>query len=76
LVATLDPNILRRHLALAERHAADGRRHIERQDALIARLDRKGHDTTDARKLLATLRESQENHEADMARLLSELGSA
>jgi hypothetical protein len=40
----MDPNILRRHLALAERHAADGRRHIERQDALIARLDRKGDD--------------------------------
>jgi hypothetical protein len=72
----MDPNILRRHLALAEQHAAHGRRHIEKQQALIARMDRKGNDTTDARKLLATLRRSQENHEADIAPLLSELASA
>ena len=66
--------MLLEHLAQAERHAAEGRRHLARQEELIARLDQHGHDTTDARNVLSTLRTTQALHEADVERILGELG--
>jgi hypothetical protein len=70
----MDRTTLQQHLAQAERHAAEGRRHLARQEALVAELDRDGHDTTEARKVLATLRATQTLHEEDVGRLLGELG--
>ncbi|MHC2256100.1 hypothetical protein ACVILK_005792 [Bradyrhizobium embrapense] len=69
----MDRVILEQHLALAERHAAQGKQHVARQENLIAELDRDGHDTTEARKVLDTLRITQALHEQDVERILGEL---
>jgi hypothetical protein len=61
------------HLALAERHLAEGEERLVRQQELIAELDRDGHDTKDARMILATMRETQALHRQDRERILSEL---
>lgn len=45
------------HLVQAERHVSEGTQHVRRQRELVASLDRDGHDTTDARKLLAQFEE-------------------
>ena len=39
-------------LEMAQRHVAEGEIHLSRQKALIAELDRDGHDTADARRSL------------------------
>jgi hypothetical protein len=65
--------MLQEHLALAERHAMQGREQLTRQERLIAELDRDGHDTAEAIKVLATLRQTQTLHEQDVQRLLREL---
>jgi hypothetical protein len=65
--------ILKQHLAQAKRHSNRGRQHLARQVELIAELDRDGHDTMEARKVLATLRHTQVLHEQDVQRLLREL---
>jgi len=36
------------HLTIAEKAVRDGERHIEREEQLIADLDRAGHDTKQA----------------------------
>jgi hypothetical protein len=70
----IDRTLLLQHLSQAEHHAAEGRRHLARQEELIAELDRDGLDTAEALKVLATLRETQALHEQDVHRLLGELG--
>ena len=50
-----------------------GRSHLARQEALIAELDRDGHDTTDAIAILATLRSSQGLLKGERERILREL---
>jgi hypothetical protein len=69
----MDRAILQQHLAQAERHVAQGRHHIAKQESLIAELDQDGHDTADARKVLATLQTSQRLHEQSFERILVEL---
>jgi len=69
----MDRDILLRHLAQAERHVAEGKVHLARQEDLIAMLDRKGRDTNSARRILATLRQIQSLHQRDRSRILSEL---
>lgn len=70
----MDRASLLKHLAQAERHVVEGQRSIARQEGLIGRLDRDGHDTTEALKVLANLRTTQALHEADLGRILGELG--
>lgn len=53
-----------RHLALAEKAVAEGERHIQREEQMISELDRAGHDTSEARALLATYRRTQVQHVA------------
>jgi hypothetical protein len=36
------------HLAIAEKAVAQGERHIQREEEMIAELDRAGHDTKQA----------------------------
>lgn len=69
----MDPSVIREQLVMAQQRAAEGRHHIARQEALVASLDELGHDTTNARKVLATLRDTQILHEQDVERLLREL---
>jgi len=47
------------HLAQARRHVAEGVIRISEQKGLIAELQRDGHDTTEAQKLLDTFLEAQ-----------------
>lgn len=49
-----------RPLEQAERHVAQGERHIAEREQRVATLDRDGHDTMKARKLLEAFRASQE----------------
>jgi hypothetical protein len=69
----IDRATLLEHLAQAERHVAQGEAHIGRQQALIADLDRDGHDTKDAVAILAILRETQNQHLMNVQLLLKEL---
>ncbi len=67
---------LREDLALAERHVADGERVVARQRAIVAELERDGHDATaaQARQLLAQFEELLALHVGDRDRLRRELG--
>ena len=72
----MNPAELQQHLAQAERYAAEVKRLIARQEGLFANLAKDGHDTTDARKVLETLRDTQAIHDADVRRLLEALQAA
>jgi hypothetical protein len=69
----MDREMIERHLALAESHVQEGQRHIEDQQRILAELERDGHDTTEARRLLSVLEQTQRLHVEDRARLSSEL---
>jgi hypothetical protein len=62
------------HLAQAERHVKQGLAIIARQREIIVALERDGHDTADALRLLADFEGIQQMHVADRDRLRSELG--
>jgi hypothetical protein len=61
------------HLAQAERHIASVRRYIERQEQIIADLERDGCDITIALDLLTTFRHMQDQNVAQRDRILKEL---
>lgn len=63
-----------RHLEQAERHIAEGYRHIFEQEDRVADLAGKGHDTTEARKLLDNFYASQALHIAHRDMIRRELG--
>ena len=62
---------IRARLAEVERHIARGVAHLARQAALIAQLDRDGHDTELARAIFDTLRETLVLHQQDRERMLA-----
>jgi len=72
----MDRQKMLEHLAMAERHVAEGGILVCRQQALIAELDRDGHDTRAAWTILATMLETQRLHVEDRDRILKELSSA
>lgn len=51
----MDRQIVLQHLAMAKRHVAQGIIHLAKQEALIVELERHGHDSADARAILATM---------------------
>ena len=61
------------HLALAERHVAEGATILERQRALIKERSRAGQSVEDAEELLRSMEETQEMHIADRERIRREL---
>jgi hypothetical protein len=69
----MDRQMVLDHLALAERHIAQGKITIERQQTLIAELEQGGHDTTLSRELLSQFLLTQMSHEEDRKRLQREL---
>ncbi len=69
----MDRETLLLRLAKANRQLAYGKAHLARQEGVIARLDHDGHDTTAAKTVLATLRQTQAAHEQDVQRILQEL---
>lgn len=72
----MDRQTTAEHLAQAERHVAEGRHVIEIQQNIIAGLERVGHDSAQARKLLGTLQETQAMHLGERDRLQRELTAA
>jgi hypothetical protein len=69
-------DILRQHLAQAERYVSMGRARINRQESLIAELDRDGHDTGTAWALLDSLRVAQVAREQNLDRILRDFAKA
>jgi len=59
LKMAMSEQVVRRHLAEADRHIQTGARTVERQRRAIAKLDEIGHNTADAKVLLATLEQIQ-----------------
>ena len=70
----MDREMLEQHLLHAEALVAQGDRRVTKQRRLVARLERDGQDTSEARTLLAELEESRKLHVADRDRLLRDLG--
>ncbi|WP_084731291.1 hypothetical protein [Microvirga vignae] len=68
-----DPALEREHLAKAECDIAEGERRITSQMLLIERMRRDGHDTSEAEKLLRTLRETLAAWQAHREAILLEL---
>ena len=69
----MDKAMIMDHLALAERHVAQGRRHIAHQKQIIIDLNNAGHDTAVAQSLLIDFEDVLRMHIADRDRLKKEL---
>jgi hypothetical protein len=64
---------LKRDLEQAERHIAEGQRHIEKQTAIVAELERDGHDSTLSKELLEILHKTLQMHKDHRENILREL---
>jgi hypothetical protein len=71
----MDREALLEQLAHTERLIALGEVDLAKQQSLVAEMDRDGRDATQARKILATLRDTQTLHEQDRERLLRDLSA-
>lgn len=60
-------------LRQSEAHVVLGARHISRQKEIIAELERRGHDTDQARSLLVLFEELQVVHVQHRDRLIKQL---
>jgi hypothetical protein len=69
----MDRAMLHKHLAIAERHVAEGVKLLAKQEALILELDRHHHHIGGAVAVLATMRVTQSLHIDDRDRILREL---
>ena len=68
-------SVIAERLAQAERHVAQGRKHVRRQRQLIGELERDHDDATTPGKLLAPFEEALALHLATRERLLAELNA-
>ena len=57
---TLDRNAELRHLNEADTHIADAEKQVAKQEAILEKLRRDGHDTTEGSRLLQAFRETLE----------------
>ena len=71
---TADQATALRHFELANGHVSEGCRRVERQAALIAALERDGHDTAQAKELLEQLTMTLALQIEHRDRILQELG--
>jgi hypothetical protein len=71
---TADRATALRHLELANGHVAEGFRRVEKQAALIAGLERDGHDTVQANDLLEQLETTLALQIEHRDRIVRELG--
>jgi hypothetical protein len=72
----MDVTALRESLFDAERRVVEGSERITRQEANIAERDRDGRNTTEAKELLAALRQTQALHVEARDRALADLSKA
>lgn len=68
--------MLEQRLVTAEKHVAEGQRHVYDQRHILAGLERDGQDTTEARRLLANFEDAQKLHLEDRDRIAKELSDA
>ncbi|MGC2782701.1 MAG: hypothetical protein WA397_02465 [Roseiarcus sp.] len=73
---TADRATALRHLELANKHVSQGRQRVDRQAALIARLERDGHDTKQGKMLLEEMKITLALQIEDRDRILGELGQS
>jgi hypothetical protein len=71
----MDRAMILEHLELAQRHVAEGERHVARQKEIVAELANDAHGTTATRALLIQFEEMQAPHVADRDRLRAELAA-
>ena len=76
MVPDMDRAMLLDHLAMAERHIADGEKILADRRSRIERVRAIGHDTAEAEKALADFEEAQTVYIADRERLLGEFETA
>ncbi|PPQ34243.1 hypothetical protein [Rhodopila globiformis] len=69
----MNREMLRQRLAQAGEHIVLGEHHIVRQQEIVAELERDGHDTAQARRILAIFKETQVVHIAVRDQLRREL---
>ena len=69
----MDRADLNQQLTLASYHITLGEAHIARQRAIIAKLERGGHETAQATELLKTVQKTMALHIADHDRVVKEL---
>jgi len=72
-VDVIDRKMLREHLAMADRHVGEGERNLSEQRALVAELQRDGHDAWLASKILRQFEALQAAFIEDCDRLRKEL---
>ena len=70
---TMDRAAIEQRLALAEQHVSEGKRILENQGRLLAKVAADGYDTTEAERLLAQFEDVQRLYLADRDRLRNEL---
>jgi len=70
----MDRALWEQHLFLAERHVAAGERHVARQREIVAELERQGHDSGVAVRLLDSFEKLLAVHRKDRDRLRADLG--
>ena len=71
----VDQEIGRRHLELANRHVAEGQKRVDAQITLVVKLDRDGHDTRQAKKLLEQFEQILALQIEHRNRIVQELGA-
>lgn len=71
----MDAEEIRAHMEEVERRVAEAERLADSQRALVASLDRAGHDATEARRLLRVLEQQLALDEADRDRFRRELAA-
>jgi hypothetical protein len=65
-----------RHLKLARRQVAEGRQRIAKQQELVARLERNGHDAKQANALLSQFEETLTLQKENLDRIKQEVGES
>jgi len=69
-------DLLKDHLAQAERHIAEGRDHVERQRQIVEEVVRRGEDARRSTVLLELFEETLAGHVQERDRLRSELAES
>jgi hypothetical protein len=67
----VDRALLEQNLALAEKHLVQARAHVEQQRRIVDALERDGHNSELARKILATFKQLLELQIEDRERLIT-----
>lgn len=74
MLSPTDRTLAERHLELAKKHVAEGRRRVAAQQELVARLERGGHATRTANALLSQFEETLTLQEESLDRVKKEVG--